>query len=125
MDPRQESLAYLEQRRVCELFAELGALLAHRQPPNPAAFLLEELRRIEGRAGADYFHPKDFAVMFGLLDVTRRGHISGECFARALGALKGEPADRPEEDCIDSAAFVRLMCAAASLRPSAALTCAL
>lgn len=46
-DPRQDAIAYMEQKNVFKLFDMLGAQLAREKPEDPNEFLLNELKRIK------------------------------------------------------------------------------
>ena len=48
----QAAVTYLEQHRVNELFSDLVATLAFKQPENPKEFLIEELKRRQAADGA-------------------------------------------------------------------------
>ena len=67
-DPRADANAYLKEKKVLELFHDLGTKLVYSKPTDPNAFLLKVLGEIqEGDKAGDpttFFTPKDVSTMF-------------------------------------------------------------
>eukprot|EP00667_Euglena_gracilis_P026459 EG_transcript_31872 len=67
---------YLQQHNIHELMQHLLSLLAYHQPEDPRAFLLQELRRIQGKAYNDLVSESDLETMFKMIDLNRTDFVS-------------------------------------------------
>jgi len=105
-------MAYLEQHKLLRLFSILGAKLASEKPEDPNAFLLAELSKAAVMSSRGQpltlFNEKDIEVMFGVFDLTNRGHLTQQQYLKALNAVGIEQPSlkTPVGDTIDKKTFV-------------------
>eukprot|EP00232_Nephroselmis_pyriformis_P023768 CAMPEP_0182856640 /NCGR_PEP_ID=MMETSP0034_2-20130328/2564_1 /TAXON_ID=156128 /ORGANISM="Nephroselmis pyriformis, Strain CCMP717" /LENGTH=207 /DNA_ID=CAMNT_0024987755 /DNA_START=84 /DNA_END=704 /DNA_ORIENTATION=+ len=89
-DPLEQAEAYMEDNKVTELFQAIAACLIYNKPANPGQFLKEKLEdfKLKGELLID-FSELELETMFGLFDITGKGHITAEQTNEALYNLTG------------------------------------
>jgi len=83
---------YLEEHRIPELLENLVAALVYHRPDDHKAFMLEHIEDLK-KAKQDFHDPpcmfdiSNIQSVYGMLDVTKRGHITVEQYKEAMKCL--------------------------------------
>ena len=108
-DPREEARDYIEKNKINKLFEELGTALLFHKPNDPKAFLIKQLQAIKAKkdeaASTSIFNEVDLRAIYGMYDWEKKGSITGEQYAQALGNLGCADAAAPG-DSVDLETFV-------------------
>jgi hypothetical protein len=94
-DPRLQTVKYLQDKQVIQLFEYLTTKIMTNKPDNPEEFILSELRNIDERKKSKQpvnrnetckinltslqiiaFSKSDLAIMFDAFDITNIGNVS-------------------------------------------------
>mmetsp|Transcript_4948 Transcript_4948/g.9445 ORF Transcript_4948/g.9445 Transcript_4948/m.9445 type:complete len:125 (-) Transcript_4948:42-416(-) len=113
-DPRADANAYLKEKKVLELFHDLGTKLVYSKPEDPNAFLLKVLSEIQegDAAGAPttFFTSKDVSTMFSMFDPTGKGTITMVQYKNALKSFGIEEMTVPVEgDVVNRETFEKVI----------------
>jgi len=108
-DPRTDADKYLADKKVMELFHDLGQKLTYAKPSDPNEFLAKTLTDLQSKGGEQsFFTEKDIATMFSMFDPTGSGSITT---AQYYNALKSFGVDAPtvavEGDKVTKEAFMK------------------
>ena len=90
----KEARDYLNAHKVPELFETLTALLVYNRPDDPKEFIKTHIKKLkETRDNGDsstlplFFDESNVTSIFGMLDVSGRGHITLEQYKQAMATL--------------------------------------
>lgn len=114
----QEVLHYLKEHKVMELFENLTAALIYSRPDDPKAFMRSYIQQLQkAKCSAEDEEPPSFinesniCSVFGMLDITRKGHITHQQYLQAMQSLGVSQFNRSpagaELNRITQATFVR------------------
>ncbi|XP_067855932.1 EF-hand calcium-binding domain-containing protein 10 [Heptranchias perlo] len=91
--PRErEATAYLRQHQILELLDNLTSMLLYHRPAKPLDFLVDQLEKLKiaRQTETDYpclFDESNLDAVFGILDTTKKGHITLNQYTEALKTL--------------------------------------
>ncbi|XP_072181585.1 EF-hand calcium-binding domain-containing protein 10-like [Diadema setosum] len=97
--PREiEANEYLQNHKIMELFHNITGQLVFHRPDNPKAFMIDYIEKLkEGRTTQmNYpclFDDTNIESVFGMLDPTKKGHITLEQYREAMATLGCENID--------------------------------
>lgn len=100
-----EAEAYLEERKVKQLFRDLGTRLLFERPADPNAFLLATLEDMRNDRVKPFFTEQDIRACFCAYDIHGTGTITKEQYANALKSLGIDNATL-DEDTVDRELFI-------------------
>ena len=90
---RQDSAReYLEEHRIPELLENLVAALVYHRPDNHREFMLKHIENLK-KAKEDFQDPpcmfdiSNIQSVYGMLDITKRGHITMEQYKEAMKCM--------------------------------------
>ena len=111
IDPRLETMAYLEKHNLLRIFDHLGAKLASEKPVDPNAFLISEISQIiaaqKQSQPVTLFKEKDIDALFTVFDITNKGILTTEQYKQALEYVGVRENKFPIPPSIDRKAFVK------------------
>ncbi len=90
----QEAAEYLKENKIMELFENMTSVLVYERPENPKQFMKDYIEQLQ-KAKLDpdevdppsLFDESNLKSVFGMLDITRKGHISHDKYLQAMGNL--------------------------------------
>ena len=90
----EEATSYLKIHKIPELFEHLTASLVYYRPENPQQFIAEHLKKLQDCQDSSetsnppsLFDESNLISIFGMLDISGRGHISLEQYKEAMLSL--------------------------------------
>ncbi len=91
----QEALQYLKEHKVVELFENLTAALIYSRPDDPKAFMRDYIQKLQKAKSSvedteevpSFIDETNIRSVFGMLDITRKGHISHQQYLQAMQSL--------------------------------------
>uniref|UniRef100_A0A7S0YGA8 EF-hand domain-containing protein n=1 Tax=Polytomella parva TaxID=51329 RepID=A0A7S0YGA8_9CHLO len=113
-DPRVQAKKYLEKHKIPQLLEAMSAQLLYHKPEDHRKYLIDYLEGVKIHGTPSLLLPDDFAAMFEMFDITKRGLISLEQANKALKIILGKDADlrnvNPDiQSMLTKDAFVRNM----------------
>ena len=85
-----ETLKYLKEHKVMELFHNLTAALVYHRPDDPRVFMRDHIQQLQ-KAKSDpdenpptFIDDSNIRSVFGMLDITKRGYITHEQYLEAM-----------------------------------------
>ncbi|KAM4039521.1 EF-hand calcium-binding domain-containing protein 10 isoform 2-T4 [Anomaloglossus baeobatrachus] len=87
-----EAEDYLREHKIMELVNNLTSLLLYHRPDRPREFLITQLEKLQLARLADVEYPclfdeSNVDAVFGILDPSGQGHITGAQYMEALKTL--------------------------------------
>ncbi|XP_055506235.1 LOW QUALITY PROTEIN: EF-hand calcium-binding domain-containing protein 10 [Leucoraja erinacea] len=88
----QEALEYLAEHQILELIDSLTSMLLYYRPAKPLEFLIEQLEQLKVAKTIKKNYPclfdeSNLDAVFGILDTTKKGHITLVQYTEALKTL--------------------------------------
>ena len=89
-----DTLKYLKEHKIVELFENLTAALVYHRPEDPKTFMREHIQQLQ-RAKSDpeqadspsLIDESNIRSVFGMLDIAKKGHIAHQQYVRAMDNL--------------------------------------
>ena len=89
-----DTLRYLKEHKVLELFENLTAALVYNKPKDPKSFMREYIQQLQrARSDPDETDPpslvdeSNIRSVFGMLDIAKKGYISHQQYVHAMENL--------------------------------------
>ncbi len=90
----QAAAEYLKENKIMELFENMTSVLVYERPDNLKQFMKDYIEQLQ-KAKQDpdqvdppsLFDESNLESVFGMLDITRKGHISHDKYLQAMGNL--------------------------------------
>lgn len=71
-----QAQSYVEKKKIQELFSHLLQMVVYKKPDDPRAFMIEEIKKLQGAKPSKLFDQAELEMMFDLIDVTKQEKIS-------------------------------------------------
>lgn len=89
----EETMRYLKEHKVLALFENLTAALVYYRPEDPREFMkdyilqLQEAKSTPDKESPSLIDDSNLDSIFGMLDITKKGHITHEQYLQAMKNL--------------------------------------